>query len=288
MVVTVGFFDGVHLGHRRVLRSLLEYGEEAAVVTFWPHPRVVLQKDAFDLQLLNTMEEKTEKLREAGIDDIRCVEFTRGLASSTAGDFIRDYLIGRMGCTTLVLGYDNRIGSDGMGTAELAELASGMGLRVETVPSVVINDMSVSSTRIRQMLRDGDVSGAASMLGYRYSIAGIVVPGNRIGRTIGFPTANIKPSFPMKLVPADGVYATDVTVNGKVYRGMTNIGVRPTVTDSAEKVIETNIFDFDEDIYGMEIRLDFIARVRSEKKFASLPELMGQLDNDRHRCYGYN
>lgn len=288
MVVTVGFFDGVHMGHRRVLRALLERGERAAAVTFWPHPRAVLQQDARDLKLLSSFEEKLSEIRAAGVRDVRCLDFTREFASATAEQFIKDCLIDQMGCDCLVLGYDNRLGSDGLSTGEVADLCRRMGLEVVVVPPYVIDDVCVSSTVIRRALGDGDVALAARMLGQRYGIKGIVVPGNRLGRTIGFPTANIDPSFPLKAVPKNGVYATEVTVNGKQYRGMTNIGVRPTLGESGARLIETNIFDFDEDIYGLEIELRFIARVRDEKKFASLEELGRQLKIDRHHCYGYN
>lgn len=288
MVVTVGFFDGVHLGHRRVLLSLLEREEAVAVVTFWPHPRVVLQQDAHALALLNTREEKLERLRALGINDIRCLEFTREMAGMTAEEFIRKILIGQMDCTELLLGHDNRLGSDGLCTEDLAQLGQKMGLKVEVVPSFQYGDIGVSSTRIRQAISEGEVALASKLLGYRYSLSGIVVRGNQIGRTIGFPTANMKSSFPLKAVPENGVYAVAVTVNGKVYKGMTNIGVRPTIGDNLETVIETNIFDFNEDIYGMEIMVEFIDRVRNERKFASLDELSEQLKIDKHRCYGYN
>ncbi|MCQ2155228.1 MAG: bifunctional riboflavin kinase/FAD synthetase [Bacteroidales bacterium] len=288
MVVTVGFFDGVHLGHRRVLRSLLERGEQVAVITFWPHPRVVLQQDAHSLALLNTREEKMARLQGLGINDIRCLDFTPEMSRLSAEEFIRDILVGEFGCTELVLGHDNRLGCDGLCTEDIAQLARKMGLGVEVVPSFQYKDIGVSSTRIRQAIFEGDVALAAELLGYRYPLSGIVVRGHRLGRTIGFPTANIKPSFPLKAVPGNGVYAVDVIVNGKKFKGMTNIGTRPTVGDNLETVIETNIFDFDEDIYGMEITVEFIDRVRNEKKFASLEELAGQLKIDKHRCYGYN
>lgn len=288
MVVTVGFFDGVHMGHRRVLQTLCSKGEEAAVVTFWPHPRVVLQNDARGFSLLTSIEEKTALIRECGLEDIRCMEFTRELAALPAEVFVGEYLIKQMGCTRLVLGYDNRLGSDAMRTEEIAVMGEKMGLRVEIVPPYMYDGFSVSSTRIRNCLADGDVSAAASMLGYRYKLSGMVVPGNGLGRTIGFPTANLAPSFPLKIIPANGVYATEVIVGGRTYRGMTNIGVRPTLGENLQCLIETNIFDFDEDIYGMEIQVCFIAKIRSEQRFPSLDELRRQLTTDRHHCFGCN
>jgi len=288
MVVTVGFFDGVHMGHRRVLQTLRSKGEEAAVVTFWPHPRVVLQNDARGFGLLTSIEEKTALIRECGIEDIHCMEFTRELSSLPADVFVGDYLIKKMGCTYLVLGYDNRLGSDGMRTEEIALMGEKMGLQVEIVPSYMYEGFSVSSTRIRNVLSDGDVSTAASMLGYRYKLNGMVVQGNGIGHTIGFPTANIIPSFPLKVIPSNGVYATEVSVHGQTYRSMTNIGVRPTIGEGLNRVIETNIFDFDEDIYGLEIQLSFIEKIRSEQRFESLDHLRSQLVTDRHHCFGCN
>lgn len=286
MVVTVGFFDGVHLGHRRVLRSLCGSGEDAAVVTFWPHPRVVLQQDARDFVLLTSLEEKLSLIRSFGVEDIRCVAFTKDFASISATDFIRDYLIGQMNCTRLVLGYDNRLGSDGLSTSEVAVLGRSLGLEVTVVNPFVIDGVNVSSTRIRNAILDGDVSAASQMLGYRYALSGIVVPGNRLGRTIGFPTANMKQVFPLKVVPKNGVYATEITIGQRHFRGMTNIGVRPTLGAGNERVVETNIFDFDEDIYGMEIQVSFLARIRNEQCFDSLDDLKVQLATDKHRCYG--
>lgn len=288
MVVTVGFFDGVHLGHKKVLRSLLESGEPCALVTMWPHPRVVFQQDARDFCLLSTMEEKTNLIRSYGVEDIRCLKFDSQLAGLSAGEFIEKILIGEVGCTRLVLGYDNRLGSDGLSTLEVAEIARKKGVEVTVVEPYYINECNVSSTRIRTSLLEGDVVTAAQMLGYRYSLGGMVVSGNRLGRTIGFPTANLQPLFPLKAVPSNGVYATEVIVEDQKYRGMTNIGLRPTVGNFKERVIETNIFDFDKDIYGMEIHLNFIARIRNEQCFPSLEELKKQLAIDKHRCYGFN
>lgn len=283
MVVTAGFFDGVHIGHRRVLDVLLGTGEAAAVVTFWPHPRVILQQDAFALNLLDTLDEKKARLRSLGADDIRCLEFTKAFASLTAESFIRQYLIDGLGCTRLVLGPDNRFGSDTLDTAGIAALASSMGLETSLVEPVIVDGAPVSSTRIRSALAKGDIDAANEMLGYRYSLSGIVVPGNRLGRTIGFPTANIRPSFPLKAVPANGVYAANVYVDGTEYAGMTNIGVRPTVGGGGERIIETNIFDFNEDIYGHEICVEFISRVRNERRFESIGKLGEQLELDKKK-----
>ena len=288
MVVTVGFFDGVHIGHRRVLRTLLEKGGSAAVVTMWPHPRVVLQQDAREFKLIDSIEEKTSLIRSCGVDDIRVVPFTKELAQQPAREFVREYLIGELGCDAIVLGYDNRFGGDDLSPDEIAAVCREEGLDVTVVPPSVAEGISVSSTRIRSAITSGDVDFAAKMLGSRYSLEGVVIPGNRLGRTIGFPTANIQPAFPLKVIPANGVYATEIFVRGSRYKAMTNVGVRPTVDVNGARLIETNIFDFDEDIYGDQVTLRFIARMRDEKPFPSLEALKTQLETDRHRCYGYN
>ncbi len=282
--VTIGFFDGVHIGHRRVLNTLLSKGGEAVAITFWPHPRAVLQQDARDLSLLSSIDEKLSMIRGCGVEDIRMLDFTKDFAGMTAETFIKDLLMERYGCTDLVLGYDNRLGSDGLSTAQVAALGRSLGLVVDIAEPCSVHGITVSSTRIRQALKEGDIALASAMLGQDYGIRGIVVSGNRIGRTLGFPTANLALSFPLKAVPANGVYAVRVKVSGRQYRGMTNIGVRPTVTDSRQVVIETNIFGFDEDIYGLEMELDFAARIRGERKFSSVTGLQSQLEEDKKQC----
>lgn len=284
MVVTVGFFDGVHIGHKRVLRSLSESGDRNAVVTFWPHPRLVLQRDARNLSLLSSMEEKTAMLKARGVDQVKCINFTRDFAAMTASDFIHDILVGELGCDTLVLGYDNRLGSDKLSADDVSRAAALCGMETVTVPPCIVNGIKVSSTRIREALAAGDVALASTMLGYNYGIDGIVVPGNRLGRTLGFPTANVSPVFPLKALPANGVYATRVVVGGRRFRAMTNIGVRPTLGNALARTIETNIFDFDEDIYGLEIHIEFVVRIRNERRFNSLSELSLQLAADRDDC----
>ena len=306
-VVTTGFFDGVHLGHRYLLDTVVssarERGEEAVVVTFWPHPRTVLQQDARDLRLLTSLQEKKELLAAAGIDRIEVIPFTRDFAAMTAADYLR-MLRERFGASMLVMGYDNHIGSDRRTLRDIEEELSRnpSDLRSSSLPPVLKtggplpftwpraatgsvdspSSIAVSSTKIREALIAGDIDAANGMLGYRYSLLGVVVAGNRLGRTIGFPTANMKLYEPLKLVPAVGVYAVDVEVLGRKYRGMTNIGVRPTVGGGG-LTIETNIFDFDEDIYGLDIRITFLARIREERRFASLEELKEQLKQDKNR-----
>ena len=286
-VVTIGFFDGVHLGHVGVLNALKESssdGREASVVTFWPHPRVVLQQDAMQFHLLTSMDEKRQLIVQKGISDFRVMEFTKDFASMTAEMFLRRHIIDRMGCDTLVLGYDNRMGSDSLPTSQVALLGEKLGLKVIVVPPYELDGVRVSSTVIRNCLMAGDVQRANSMLGYSYKIDGTVVMGNQIGRTLGFPTANMRPGFPLKLIPANGVYLTEAKVNGKVYNAMTNVGIRPTIARSTERIIETNIFDFDEDIYGMEMEVKFLKRIREERCFPGLSELKKQLALDSEAC----
>jgi riboflavin kinase/FMN adenylyltransferase len=323
MIATTGFFDGVHLGHRLVIERLVslarERGDESLVVTFWPHPRAVLQDGARELRLLNTLEEKKQLLRDLGVDRIEVLDFTRSFAALSAEQYLREILRDRFGVTTLLMGYDNRLGSDRLTADKLRPIADaisvelielepfGMGEHPQTVdkvdpsqsklwapPSYVAEGghrfadvhpslTHISSTRIRKSLEEGKVEEAAEMLGYRYALRGVVVAGNRLGRTIGFPTANMKLYEPLKLVPGRGVYVVEAEVLGEKYRGMTNIGLRPTVGGSFT-TIETHILDFDEDIYGLPLRITFLRRLRDEVHFPSLEALTRQLEKDRDCC----
>jgi len=293
-VVTTGFFDGVHLGHRHVLETVVssarERGEEAVVVTFWPHPRTVLQQDARDFRLLSSLEEKKALLLRSGIDRVEVIPFTRTFAALTAAEYL-SLLRDRFGASVVVMGYDNRIGSDRKTAASLAPGA----VMPEIVPAGAIAAGStavtpdnvpagaISSTRIRKLLEEGKVEDACQMLGYRYGLYGVVVAGNRVGRTIGFPTANMQLYEPLKLVPENGVYAVEVEVLGRQYRGMCNIGLRPTVGGGG-RTIETHILDFNEDIYGLPMGIRFVRRIRDEIRFPSLEALRLQLVQDADAC----
>ena len=291
MIATTGFFDGVHLGHRLVIERLVslarERGDESLVVTFWPHPRAVLQDGARELRLLNSLEEKKELLRSLGVDRVEVLDFTRSFAALTAEQYLREILRDRFGVTTLLMGYDNRLGSDRLTADTLKPIAEGIGMELKELlplsfrPSEASGE--ISSTQIRTALENGDIASAAEMLGYRYTLKGVVVAGNRLGRTIGFPTANMKLYEPLKLVPGRGVYAVEAEVLGKKYRGMPNIGLRPTVGGSFT-TIETHILDFDEDIYGLPLRITFLRRLRDEVHFPSLEALKDQLEKDRECC----
>jgi len=292
-VVTTGFFDGVHLGHRHVLETVVssarERGEEAVVVTFWPHPRTVLQQDARDFRLLTTLEEKKALLLAAGADRVEVLPFTREFAALKADEYL-SLLRERFGATLVVMGYDNRIGNDRKTAGEISPqpellIVSELHREAETPSchSERSEESHLSSTSIRRALVEGRVEEANGMLGYRYGLYGVVVAGNRMGRTIGFPTANMQLYEPLKLVPANGVYAVDVEVLGRQYRGMCNIGIRPTVGGKT-RTIETHILDFDEDIYGLPLQLRFLRRIRDERRFPSLEALRVQLLLDREAC----
>lgn len=278
-VVTTGFFDGVHLGHRHVLSAVVssarERGEEAVVVTFWPHPRTVLQQDARDFRILTSLEEKKMLLADAGIDRVEVLPFTRAFAALTAAEYLA-LLREKFGATLVVMGYDNHIGADKLTAREISLTPV---IVVDPCHSERSEESPISSTKIRKALEAGDVERANGMLGYAYGLYGVVVAGNRLGRTIGFPTANMQLYEPLKLVPGNGVYAVDVEVLGRRYRGMCNIGTRPTVSGTA-RTIETHILDFDEDIYGLPLRLQFLRRIRDERKFPSLDALKEQLVRD--------
>ena len=288
MVVATGFFDGVHVGHRLVIQQLTQAaavrGDESMVITFWPHPRNVLQKEARSLRLLTTLAQKKEMLFSLGVDKVEVLQFTKDFSSLTTEEYLR-LLMDRYGARTILLGYDNRMGSDASGADEVARTAENLGLeviRAEVVPSE--QGFAVSSTKIRQRLEAGDVKGAAGMLGYEYSLHGVVVCGNRLGRTIGFPTANMQLYEPLKLIPGNGVYFVRVKTLERNFYGMCNIGCRPTVSSGSSRTIETNIFGFEEDIYGLDIELSFIEKIREERRFDSLDELKIQLDKDRDAC----
>ena len=288
MVVATGFFDGVHIGHRLVIGQLVEAaavrGDESMVITFWPHPRNVLQKEARTLRLLTTLQEKKKMLLDLGVDHVEVLSFTKDFSSMTTEEYLR-MVMERYGAKTVLLGYDNRIGCDAKNPDQVARTAEALGievLRTDMVPSE--HGFAVSSTKIRQRLEEGDVQGAAQMLGYGYPLHGVVVAGNRIGRTIGFPTANMQLYEPLKLIPGNGVYFVRVETVGRQLYGMCNIGHRPTVASGNARTIETNIFDFDEDIYGLDITVTFICKIRDEIRFDSLEELKMQLEKDRDSC----
>ncbi|MFA6335865.1 MAG: bifunctional riboflavin kinase/FAD synthetase [Bacteroidales bacterium] len=288
VVGSTGFFDGVHKGHLSVINSVCsiakEQGCKSAVFTFWPHPRAVLQQDAAKFRLLTSLEEKKALLHNYGIDEVIVLPFDKEFANQTTREFFKKYLVERCGVTTLVVGYDHRIGCDlNQSQEEMFEIAREMGIDPVRISEVSggNNGIVISSTKIREYLLQGDIEEANSLLGYRYGLEGVVVEGLRIGRTLGFPTANIRLYEPLKLVPGNGVYSVWVEYHNRIYRGITNIGTRPTIAQGNERSIETHLLDFDEDIYGLSIKIEFVCKMRDEKRFESLEDLKTQLRKDR-------
>ena len=285
VVAATGFFDGVHKGHKKVLSLLCDIaaqeGKKSAVITFWPHPRNVLQQQAYSLRLLNSIEEKKALVKSVGVNKFITIPVCKEFSRNTTREFLKDYLKDKYGVSTLIIGYDHRFGHDKVSHEEMMAIAEEVGIKIIKVSEFVQDSNIISSTKIRNLLQGGDIERANDFLGYRYGLKGVVVSGQKVGRTIGFPTANMKLYEPLKLIPADGVYSVFVEVLGKVYIGICNIGTRPTVGESNERTIETHILDFNEDIYGLDIKLEFVGRIRPEQKFPSLDALKGQLEKDK-------
>jgi len=286
-VVTIGTFDGVHLGHREVISELKRYsalsGGESVVFTFEPHPRIIIAPQEDSLRLLSTKGEKIRLMEKIGIDHLVIYPFTSEFSKLSYDEFVSEILVKGMNISSLVVGYDHRFGKGRQGNFNSLEILSrSLNFKVEQMSQLVVDNKIVSSTRIRQALGAGDIVKANHFLGYQYSLSGKVVQGNQLGRKIGFPTANIDTYDDHKLVPADGVYAVMVESGGRVFKGMLNIGMRPTVNHNADhKTIEVNIFNFDEDIYDSEITLFFVERIRNEQKFDGIDLLRDQLFKDQ-------
>ena len=287
-VVTSGTFDGVHIGHQKILKRVNEVasnmGGESVLITYWPHPRLVLYPDDTSLRLLNTFEEKAELLREQGIRHLLRIPFTKDFAQWSSETFIRRILVDTISTKKLVIGYDHRFGNNREGRFEqLKANAASYGFEVEEIPRQDVDDIGVSSTKIRQALLAGDVANAAALLGRPYIMSGRVITGEKIGRMIGFPTANVEIDSQHKLIPADGAYAVKIELAHNVYSGMLNIGYRPTVGGS-RKTIEVHIFDFSETIYGDTLKIHFIQHLRSERKFNDIEALKEQLLEDKQNA----
>jgi riboflavin kinase / FMN adenylyltransferase len=286
-VVTPGTFDGVHWGHQRIIERLKEIaartGGETVVLTFHPHPRMVLYGEDSNLRLLTTLDEKTELLRKAGIDHFIIHPFTKEFAKTNIVEYVRDLLIGKIGMKKLVIGYDHHFGRHREGNLErLLELAPVFNFEIEEIPAQEISEVNVSSTKIRAALDEGDVKLANEFLGYRYALSGIVIPGRQVGRTLGFPTANVDIDNPYKLIPAEGVYAVKVRTDQGEFNGMLNIGHRPTFNNNIElKTLEVHLLNFDGDLYGRNITIELVERIRSEVKFENSNDLKSQLESDK-------
>lgn len=289
-IVTIGTFDGVHLGHQKIFELMKinaeKYDGETVVITFYPHPRLVLHSDSKDLKFINTQKRKVELLKLAGVDHLIIINFTREFSRLNSATFIKEYLVDKINTKKLIIGYDHHFGKNRLGDfSTLYDLGHKHGFEVEKLAAQHVENIAISSTKIRRALNEGKIKIANALLGYDYSITGTVVRGQKIGRTIGFPTANIELEDEYKLVTANGVYACKVAYEGKIYKGMGNIGLRPTVMHS-ELTIEVNIFDFDKEIYDESITIYFIDRIRDEIKFDNLAGLRNQLQLDKITVLG--
>jgi len=284
-VVTIGTFDGVHFGHQKILKRLCELakatGGESVILTFFPHPRLIIDPENQQLKMINTVEEKAKILANIGVDHLIITPFTRDFSNLTPAEYIKQILIDTIGVKNIIVGYDHRFGKDRQGgMSDLQEFAGIYGFEIEEIPEQDINDVAVSSTKVRTALLEGDVALAASFLGYNFSIHGRVIKGDKIGRTIGFPTANIFVEETYKLIPSDGIYAVTVELNAVVYKGMAYIGQRPTINGMTRN-IEVNIFDFSQEIYGQLITMNFLKFLRHDVKFTGLEALKDQLHDDK-------
>lgn len=287
-VITIGTFDGVHSGHRAIIQQMLAEAEtvngETVIITFHPHPRKIIGKGANDLSLLNSLEEKSSRLSLLGIDHLVIIPFTDEFASMSAESYVRDFLVTLFHPSKIIIGYDHRFGNGRTGDFRLLEsLGEKYAFQVVEIPAHIQNAVTISSTQIRNLLKDGQIEKANAFLGYPYMISGTVTEGDKRGRTIGFPTANILLLDKEKLLPADGVYAITVMVKDALYKGMMNIGYRPTVSGTFRSV-EVNIFDFDAEIYGEVLQVWLYGFIRAEIKFPSLDALKAQLKQDKEKA----
>jgi riboflavin kinase/FMN adenylyltransferase len=284
-VVTIGTFDGVHLGHCKIIERIKQLaktsGGETVILTFFPHPRMILHPEDQALKMINTMDEKAELLEQLGVDHLIITPFSRDFSNQTAEEYVRDILVNKIGTKKIVIGYDHRFGKDRMGgLAELQQMAPVYQFEVVEIPEQDIHDVAISSTRIRNALLGDQIELANEFLGYSFFITGKVNRGDQIGRTIGYPTANILIEETYKLIPADGIFAVKVILDGQEHKGMGYIGHRPTI-NGMTRTIEVNIFDFNKDIYTQDIRMEFLHYVRGDIKFTSLEDLTIQLGKDK-------
>ncbi len=285
-IVTVGTFDGVHLGHQAIFRRMTadarEIGGETVVLTFHPHPRQVLNIDSSNLRFITTQEKKMEIFEQTGIDNVVVIEFTKEFSRTASEIFIKNYIVDKIKPARLVVGYDHHFGKNRMGDFKLLfDLGMRYHFKVERIPALDVENIAVSSTKIRKALENGDVKKANKLLGYEYTVCGKVIHGNELGRKLGFPTANIDIANEYKVIGVSGVYACHVMHKGVRYKGMGNIGYRPTVSGSTELTTEVHIFDFDQTIYNDWLCISFVEKIREEVRFGSIDELKQQLENDR-------
>lgn len=285
-VVTLGIFDGVHRGHKMLLGHLVKMAKEtegeSVVITLSPHPRMVLEKDHHNLTFLTTLDEKKGLLEKEGIDHLIIMDFSSEFSMIPACDFVRDILVGKIGTRYLIVGYDHHFGKRGEGDFETIRKCSGLpDFRVEQVQGLNYDNVTVSSTVIREELLEGRLDNANMLLGYNYFLSGIIVEGRKIGRSIGFPTANILPEA-NKLIPSNGVYAVEVLVEKSSFPGMLSVGTNPTIdSNNGVRSVEVNILNFDGDIYGTSITVIFRKRLRDERRFDSIDQLTQQMQKDK-------
>ncbi|MBB5639403.1 riboflavin kinase/FMN adenylyltransferase [Pedobacter cryoconitis] len=290
-VATIGTFDGVHFGHQKIIKRLCELakakGGESVILTFFPHPRLIIDPENQDLKMINTIEEKAGILAGLGVDHLIITPFTRDFSNLSPAEYIKNILVDTIGIKQLIVGYDHRFGKDRSGgMTDLVAFSGPYGYEIEEIKEQDINDVAVSSTKIRKSLLEGQVGLAAKYLGYNFSLYGPVIKGDKIGRTIGFPTANIFIEQPYKIIPSDGIYAVTVDMGNETYKGMAYIGQRPTINGMTRN-IEVNIFDFDQEIYGQYIKMNFMEFLRHDVKFTGLEALKLQLQKDKEDTLAY-
>ena len=289
-VLTVGTFDGVHLGHQALIRNVVNRAKQkkapAVVITFDPHPREVINPTSDGIRLLTTLSERASIMQDYGIYEMIVIPFTRDFSILSSEQFIREYVHDRIGVNEFVIGYDHHFGKDRQGSINtLKKLSGELGFSVHVEKAHEVRHVTVSSSVIRKLLEaEGDVSAAAEMLGRHYEVSGTIVKGDQRGRTIGFPTANLEPDSNRKVMPANGVYFVEVTLEKQRYQGMMNIGYRPTFSGEQRLVPEVHLFDFNSMVYGSRMRIHFIRRIRGEHKFESVEALVEQLVRDREEC----
>ncbi|MGZ5209949.1 MAG: bifunctional riboflavin kinase/FAD synthetase [Kaistella sp.] len=290
LALSIGMFDGVHRGHQTIIKNLNTVAEnkglESAILTFWPHPRTIFSPND-DLKLLNTIEEKTYLLEKNGVKHLFLKEFDEAFRNLTGEEFVRQILVGKLNVKHLIIGHDHTFGKNRSGDFNLLQkMSSGYGFEVEQVEAVDFHDRHISSTQIRNALKDAKIKEANEMLGYTYSVSGTVVDGKKLGRTIGYPTANISAS-PLKFLPKNGAYIVDVFLKNQHYKGMLSIGTNPTV-DGNSLSVEVYILDFSDDIYGEEISVNFREFLHEEIKFDGLDKLIARLDEDKILTENFN
>lgn len=285
-IITIGTFDGVHRAHKEILNKVIELAREkksrSLIITFDPHPQEVLKNKSPDIKLLSSPDEKLKLFEQEGIDCVWLIKFTEEFSKTNAKDFYEKMIYAKIGISDLVIGYDHVFGRNREGDFNtLVELGKELNFKIHRVEEIDIDGVKVSSTKIRHFLMEGEIESANRLLGYEYSFEGIVTQGDKVGRTLGFPTANLEPVKENKVIPGDGVYVSRAEHNGKVYNGMLYIGYRPTLTEGMKRAIEINLFDFDLDIYGEKLKITIIKRLRSEMMFGTKEDLVKQISLDK-------